>query len=111
MHKTHIFDQKNNAKKKYFTDLPTLIFSDHYRKQTIFFSWPKANLYECYLLLKINLYISEHEPLNNLMEESRLSCNFPLKYFPKISFVKKINGPFSATAGIYGLKLNQPEPA
>ena len=37
MHKTHIFDQKNNAKKIYFTDLPTLFFSDRYRKQTIFF--------------------------------------------------------------------------
>ena len=24
MHKTHIFDQKNNAKKYFFTDLPTL---------------------------------------------------------------------------------------
>ena len=35
MHKTHIFDQKNNAKKNFFTDLPTLFFSDRYRKQTI----------------------------------------------------------------------------
>ena len=26
MHKTHIFDQKNNAKKIFFTDLPTLFF-------------------------------------------------------------------------------------
>ena len=26
--------------KIYFTDLPTLFFSDRYRKQTIFFSWP-----------------------------------------------------------------------
>ena len=39
MHKTHIFDQKNNAK-SFFTDLPTIFFSDHYMKPTIFFSWP-----------------------------------------------------------------------
>ena len=38
MHKTHIFDQKNNAKKIFF--LPTYLpyfFSGRYRKQTIFF--------------------------------------------------------------------------
>ena len=40
MHKTHIFDQKNYQKKKDFTDLPTLFFSDLYRKQTISFFRP-----------------------------------------------------------------------
>ena len=43
MHKTHIFDQKNHAKKKDFTNLYLpYFFSDRYRKQTIFFSWPYA---------------------------------------------------------------------
>ena len=39
MHKTHIFDQKSN---QIFicTYLPTLFFSDRYRKQTIFISRP-----------------------------------------------------------------------
>ena len=36
MHITHIFDQKNNQK-FIFTDLPTLFFSDRYRKQTVSF--------------------------------------------------------------------------
>ena len=41
MHKTHIFDQKNNAKK--IKNLPTYLpyfFSDRYRKQTISFFRP-----------------------------------------------------------------------
>ena len=41
MHKTHIFDQKNNEKNTRFTDLPTIFFSDRYRKQTISFFRPK----------------------------------------------------------------------
>ena len=49
MHKTHIFDQKNNAKKNVFTDLPTLFFSDRYRKQTIYFLRP------CEILFKRNI--------------------------------------------------------
>ena len=43
MHKTHIFDQKNKAKKN-VANLPTLFFSDRYRKQTIFFSWPNKKV-------------------------------------------------------------------
>ena len=30
--------------KKKFAELPTLFFSDRYRKQTIFFSWPNGIL-------------------------------------------------------------------
>ena len=37
MHKTHIFDQRNNAKN---ANLP-YFFSDCYRKQTIYFFRPK----------------------------------------------------------------------
>ena len=40
MHKTHIFDQRNNAKKKFLPSYLPYFFSDRYRKQTIFFSWP-----------------------------------------------------------------------
>ena len=37
MHETHIFDQKNNAKKKDFTDLPTLFFFGPLQETNNFF--------------------------------------------------------------------------
>ena len=40
MHKTQIFDQKNNAKKKIFTDLPTLFFYGPLQETNIFFFRP-----------------------------------------------------------------------
>ena len=46
MHKTHIFDQKNNA--KIFFLPPTYLpyfFSDRYRKQTVYFFRPNENNY------------------------------------------------------------------
>ena len=47
MHKTHIFDQKNNAKNYFFTNLPTLFFLDRYRKQTISFFRAYSQVEEC----------------------------------------------------------------
>ena len=40
MHKTHIFEQKNNAKKKILPTYLPYFFSDAYRKQTIYFFRP-----------------------------------------------------------------------
>ena len=62
MHKTHIFDQKNNEKKQLFTDLPTLFFSDRYRKQTISFFRPsggKASILCLKLTIKKLLTITQ----------------------------------------------------
>ena len=40
MHKTHIFDQENNAKKMFLQTYLPYFFSDPYRKQTISFYRP-----------------------------------------------------------------------
>ena len=40
MQKTHIFDQKNNAKKIFLPTYLPYFFSERYRKQTIYFFRP-----------------------------------------------------------------------
>ena len=40
MHKTHIFDQKNNAKKIFLSTYLPYFFTGRYRKQTIYFFRP-----------------------------------------------------------------------
>ena len=48
MHKTHIFDQKNNAKKIFFTDLPSTLFFQAVtgNKQLIFLGLTKYKTME-----------------------------------------------------------------
>ena len=46
MHKTHIFDQKNNAKKIFLPTYLPYLFSSRYRKQTINFLRPKPYKWE-----------------------------------------------------------------
>ena len=42
MHKSHIFDQRNNEKKMFLPTYLPYFFPDRYRKQTISFFRPKG---------------------------------------------------------------------
>ena len=56
MHKTHIFDQKNNEEKiENFTDLPTLIFFKTFTKEI---SWPDVCLQRMYFLCQLGSFES-----------------------------------------------------
>ena len=63
MHKTHIFDQKNNAKKMFLPTYLPYFFSDRYRKQTIYFFRP--NLTEIINRLLESIYTHCEEPVNH----------------------------------------------
>ena len=67
MHKTHIFDQINSEKNVLLTYLP-YFFSDHYRKQTIFFSRPYYSVSKaCDIVLRL-----EGPQLGTILFKSRL---------------------------------------
>ena len=53
MHKTHIFDQKNNAKNIYLPTYLPYFFPDRYRKQSIYFSWPMC----MYMYICVCVYV------------------------------------------------------
>ena len=69
MHKTHIFDQKNNAKKNILLTYLPYFFSDRYRKQTIIFFRP----YFLYTVMLAEVHLDDiffNFPQNNVFLNS-----------------------------------------